>query len=82
MIPPAKIIGTSTTSLIFLALIVLREEFKSLDKEEILKFLAQKFAKWQLPDKILFIDSIPKTSVGKHNKQALRIKYKELYTEI
>ncbi len=64
-----------------LALIVLREEFKSLKKEEIREHLAKRFAKWQLPDKILFTDSIPRTSVGKPNKQDLRMKYKDIYTK-
>ena len=62
-----------------LALIVLRKEFKSLKKEEILDHLNIRFAKWQLPDEILFINSIPRTSVGKPNKQALRMQYKDLY---
>jgi len=61
-----------------LALIVLREGFDSLNKEEINELLLKKFAKWQLPDKILFVDSIPKTSVGKLNKKYIRTKYKDI----
>ena len=34
--------------------------------------LAAKFAKWQLPDAFVFVDAIPRTSVGKFKKTALR----------
>jgi fatty-acyl-CoA synthase len=35
-------------------------------------------SKYGIPEKILFIDSIPKTSVGKINKQELRKRYGDL----
>ncbi len=64
-----------------LALVVLRDEFKTkVTKEDICEHLAEKFAKWQLPDEILFVDTILKTSVGKINKKVIREKYKDLYT--
>jgi fatty-acyl-CoA synthase len=40
--------------------------------EELRAFLAKSFAKWQLPDAFVFIDAIPRTSVGKFKKLALR----------
>jgi acyl-CoA synthetase (AMP-forming)/AMP-acid ligase II len=40
--------------------------------EELRDFLAPQFAKWWLPDRFEFIDEIPKTSVGKFRKIALR----------
>jgi len=61
-----------------LALIVLREGFESVNKDEIHEHLSKIFAKWQLPE-ILFVDSIPRTSVGKLNKKAIRMEYKDLY---
>ena len=33
----------------------------------------------QLPDEVLFVDQIPKTSVGKLNKKEIREEYKALY---
>ncbi len=63
-----------------LALVVLREGFTSVKKEDIQTHLAKRFAKWQLPDKILFVSSIPKTSVGKLNKKVIRMEFKEIYT--
>jgi acyl-CoA synthetase (AMP-forming)/AMP-acid ligase II len=41
-------------------------------KEEILEFLSSRVAKWWLPDDVVFIEAVPKTSVGKFNKRALR----------
>jgi fatty-acyl-CoA synthase len=40
--------------------------------EELRAFLAKSFAKWQLPDAFVFIEAIPRTSVGKFKKLALR----------
>ena len=35
-------------------------------------------SKWGIPDRVLFVDGIPKTSVGKLNKKAMREQYSEL----
>jgi fatty-acyl-CoA synthase len=43
-----------------------------LSAEQVLEFLAPKVAKWQLPDEVVFIDEVPKTSVGKFSKKTLR----------
>jgi len=40
--------------------------------DELREFLAPQFAKWWLPDRIEFVAEIPKTSVGKFRKIALR----------
>lgn len=42
---------------------------------ELRDFLADKFAKWQLPERWTFIDEVPKTSVGKFDKKRLRTRY-------
>ena len=48
-----------------------------LTKEDILAYLAPKVAKWWLPDDVVFIEAVPKTSVGKFNKRALRDQFKD-----
>jgi fatty-acyl-CoA synthase len=53
------------------AAVVLKDGAKS-TPEELRAFLAKSFAKWQLPDAFVFIDAIPRTSVGKFKKLALR----------
>ncbi len=57
-----------------LAVVVLKEG-RQATPEELRAFLAAKFAKWQLPDAFVFVEQIPKTSVGKFLKMALRKKY-------
>ncbi len=58
-----------------LAFVVLKDG-ATVDKSELVTLLATRFAKWQLPDDILFIDEVPKTSVGKFLKRALREQYR------
>ena len=62
-----------------LALIKLRPEIESLEKKELTDFLLSRFPKWQIPDDFIFVNEIPKTSVGKLNKKVIREKYKDYY---
>ena len=48
---------------------------EQLTKEELLEWLSAKVAKWWLPDDVVFIDEVPKTSVGKFSKKDLRDKF-------
>jgi fatty-acyl-CoA synthase len=59
-----------------LVAIVLKEGATA-DPAELREFLADKFAKWQLPERWTFIDEVPKTSVGKFDKKRLRAQYAE-----
>ena len=43
-----------------------------LTREDVLAFLDGRVAKWWLPDDVVFIDEVPKTSVGKFSKRDLR----------
>ncbi|PYT82114.1 MAG: long-chain fatty acid--CoA ligase [Acidobacteria bacterium] len=54
-----------------LAAVVLKDGARA-TPEELRAFLGASFAKWQLPDAFVFLDSIPRTSVGKFKKIALR----------
>jgi fatty-acyl-CoA synthase len=53
------------------ALVVL-DAGASVDQDAILAHCATAFAKWQLPDDVLFVDSIPLTSTGKMDKKVVR----------
>jgi fatty-acyl-CoA synthase len=44
-------------------------------KKELLDFLAGRLGKWQVPDDVVFIDEVPKTSVGKFSKKTLRDRF-------
>ena len=46
-------------------------------KDQIYTFLGERFAKWWMPDDIVFIDAVPKTSVGKFDKKVLRQKFED-----
>jgi fatty-acyl-CoA synthase len=54
-----------------LAAVVLKDGAQ-VTAEELRAFLAQSFAKWQLPDAFVFLETLPRTSVGKFKKIALR----------
>jgi fatty-acyl-CoA synthase len=54
-----------------LAAVVLRDDAHA-TAQELRAFLAESFAKWQLPDAFVFLEAIPRTSVGKFKKTVLR----------
>ncbi|MEA2449568.1 MAG: hypothetical protein QOG63_1500 [Thermoleophilaceae bacterium] len=54
-----------------LACVVVREGAE-LNAGDILEHLKPRVAKWWLPDQVVFIDEVPKTSVGKFDKKVLR----------
>jgi fatty-acyl-CoA synthase len=59
---------------------VVAEEGADLDAEGVREFLANRVAKWWIPDAIEFIDEVPKTSVGKFSKKTLREQFSEVAT--
>jgi fatty-acyl-CoA synthase len=59
-----------------LASVVVREG-ATLTPADLRDYLAQTFAKWQLPDAWAFIDAVPRTSVGKFDKKVIRKWYGE-----
>ena len=63
-----------------LAVIVLKPG-QSATAEELSAFLAPHFSKWWLPDAFEFTDKIPRTSVGKLKKTALREQFHERFAE-
>jgi fatty-acyl-CoA synthase len=55
--------------------VVVLKEGATATEEQLREFLAPHFAKWWLPDRIVFTQEIPKTAVGKFRKTALREQY-------
>ncbi len=51
---------------------VVTEEGASVSAEELCEHLADRVAKFWIPDEFAFIDEVPKTSVGKFDKKVLR----------
>jgi fatty-acyl-CoA synthase len=54
---------------------VVAKEGEELSREAVLDFLRERLNKWQVPDDVVFIDEVPKTSVGKFSKKTLRDKF-------
>ena len=48
---------------------------QAVTKEELLDHLRPHVARWALPDDVVLIEAIPKTSVGKFDKKALRARF-------
>lgn len=58
-----------------LAAVVPTQDGAEVSKEDVVDFLRDKVAKFWLPDEVIFIEEIPKTSVGKFDKKVLRQQY-------
>jgi acyl-CoA synthetase (AMP-forming)/AMP-acid ligase II len=58
-----------------LACVVLKPDQET-TKEDLLAWLEPKVAKWWIPDDVVFVEEIPKTSVGKFDKKVLRQDFK------
>ncbi len=54
-----------------LAVVVLKDNAR-ITSEELGSFLGAKFAKWQLPEAIVFVEELPHTATGKLLKAELR----------
>ncbi len=57
-----------------MAVVVLRDGSDA-TAEELRAHLAQQFAKWQLPERVEFIESLPRTATGKFKKLELRERF-------
>ena len=57
-------------------LIVQLKQGQSATREDILKYMDGKIAKWWMPDDVVFVDGIPHTATGKILKTALRDQFK------
>jgi fatty-acyl-CoA synthase len=56
---------------------VVLEEGSSLSADELVAFLTDRVSRWWLPERWVFIEEVPKTSVGKFDKKVLRSRFAE-----
>jgi 3-(methylthio)propionyl---CoA ligase len=56
-------------------LFIVRKADTCVESDEILAFLAQRVAKWWIPDGVIFLDSLPVGGTGKVQKATLRQQY-------
>jgi fatty-acyl-CoA synthase len=64
-----------------LACVVLRPDSGAVSKAELIDFLRPSFARWWLPDDIVFVSELPRTGVGKLDKKVLRDRFRDHVTE-
>jgi 3-(methylthio)propionyl---CoA ligase len=60
-------------------LFVVRKPGHSLESADILAFLAERMAKWWVPEEVIFLDSLPVGGTGKVQKTVLRQKYGNVF---
>ena len=60
---------------------VVPEPGADLDADEVRDFLEGRVARWWVPERIEFIEEVPKTSVGKFSKKTLRERFAEVAAE-
>ena len=58
-------------------LIVVRKPGADVTRDDVLKFLEGKMAKWWMPDDVVFVDELPHTATGKLLKTKLRETFKD-----
>lgn len=61
--------------------IVVPVEGGVLTRDDIVGCLQGQFAKWQMPDAVLFVEALPRTSVGKLDKKILRAEHADVYRD-
>jgi fatty-acyl-CoA synthase len=54
---------------------VVAEDGADLDADAVREFLSDRVAKWWIPERVEFIEEVPKTSVGKFSKKTLRERF-------
>ncbi|TCW16389.1 AMP-binding enzyme [Raoultella sp. BIGb0138] len=59
-------------------LLCVREEGGEIEEAELLAWYQERVPKWQLPDRILFIDSLPVSATGKVLKNRLRAEFGQI----
>ncbi len=55
--------------------VVVRKPGREVSEAELVASIAGKFPKWWLPDRVEFVDDIPKTATGKFSKRTLRERF-------
>jgi fatty-acyl-CoA synthase len=58
-------------------LLVIKKQGQEVSRDEMLKYLEDKVAKWWLPDDVVFVPELPHTATGKLLKTKLREQFKD-----
>jgi acyl-CoA synthetase (AMP-forming)/AMP-acid ligase II len=58
-------------------LVVVKKPDAQVTRQDLLQFYEGRIAKWWMPDDVVFIDEVPKTSTGKFSKKDLRDRFSD-----
>lgn len=61
--------------------IAVKKPDSTVTEQSILDYYTDKIAKWQIPDRVIFVDSIPLSGTGKMLKRELRAQYGQVLLE-
>jgi len=59
-------------------ILAVKAEGASLSEADLLSYYDNKIAKWQIPDKVIFVEQLPLGATGKILKRELRIEYENV----
>jgi fatty-acyl-CoA synthase len=59
---------------------VVARDGAEVSESELIEHLRPRVAKWWLPDRVIFIDEIPKTGTGKFDKKVVRERFRDVLT--
>ncbi len=62
-------------------LVAVKAEGQEPSEQELLEYFDDKIAKWQVPDKVVFVEALPLNATGKVLKRNLRADFKDALTE-
>jgi len=61
--------------------VVVRDKAATIDEKAVLAALEDRLAKFKQPKRVLFVDDLPRNTMGKVQKNVLRDTYKDLYAK-
>lgn len=70
---PHRDFGEGTTA------VVVKKLRSPLEEKHVLIALSERLARYKLPKRVLFVDELPRNSMGKVQKNILRERYRQLY---
>lgn len=70
---PHRDFGEGTTA------IVVKKTGSTLEEKQVLAALSERLARYKLPKRVLFVDELPRNTMGKIQKNILRERYSQLY---
>ena len=59
--------------------VIVKEQTSDVTEKDIIEFLKEKIARFKQPNKIFFLDELPRNTMGKVQKKALRDTYHSIY---